>query len=240
MFLGFKEQELKLFSLFKLGSFLRLDKLIFILTVIAFGGIFVEMCLLNTLDIPLHIILVIRILIIFMFLFSVFMNRLYKRYSKQVKIVVLFTGLGVITTLLGCNTLPCIGLVIFFYCIIRILYIIIDKDNHLLDNSVLLCITTVWLFITTVIAVYTFTDLAITPEFQINYPHLSKMDLILIYLGSARIIIDIVFNNNRSYFAKIKKTITKFSAYLKENPLFYLGIGLVVLLVFIFLINFYT
>ena len=154
--------------------------------------------------------------------------------------MVLFTGIGVITFLLGLNIFGIIGLVVFFYCIIWIICNIMDEDNPLLYNSVWLCIATMLLCITAFIAVNTFTDIAITPEFQKNYPHLSKMDIILIYLGAARIMIDIVFNNNLSYYAKIKKTIQKCSAYLKENPLFYLSVGLGVFLVFIVLINIYT
>ena len=50
---------------------------------------------------------------------------LYIPNSKLFKLMVLFTGIGVITTLLGLNILACIGLVIFIYCIIRIFAIII-------------------------------------------------------------------------------------------------------------------
>jgi hypothetical protein len=110
---------------------LHLDLFYCILTVVAFGGIFVETYLLNTKGIPLHIILVIRTLIIFMVLFSVFMNRLYKRYCKQVKLVVLFTGLIVIINLLGIDLILSICLVFVIAFILIYIPYIKESKNYL-------------------------------------------------------------------------------------------------------------
>jgi hypothetical protein len=45
-----------------------------------------------------------------------------------------------------------------------------------------------------------------TLEFHMNYPHLSETDILLLYTGTARIIIGISFTKNEmSYFSRIKK-----------------------------------
>jgi len=71
-----------------------------------------------------------------------------------------------------------------------------------------------------------------------NYPHLSEIDILLLYTGTARIIIGISFTKNEmSYFSRIKKIIYEFLPYLKKNPLYYLAIGIAIYLLFIVFIN---
>lgn len=63
----------------------------------------------------------------------------------------------------------------------------------------------------TVIGVPTFTSLTMTPVFHMNYPHLSETDIFLIYLGTARVIMNIFFNKNeRSFFDRIKNTVKEY------------------------------
>jgi hypothetical protein len=48
-----------------------------------------------------------------------------------------------------------------------------------------------------------------TLEFHMNYTHLSETDILLLYTGTARIIIGISFtNNDMSYFSRIKKNLS--------------------------------
>ena len=50
-----------------------------------------------------------------------------------------------------------------------------------------------------------------TPEFHVNYDHLSEIDIFLLYIGTARMIIDITLTNNEmSYFDKIKNRVKEY------------------------------
>lgn len=70
------------------------------------------------------------------------------------------------------------------------------------------------------------TDLAMTPEFRMNYHHLSQIDIGVICLGAARIIIGILLPKKDRFFDRIKKIIYMVLPYLKENPLFWLATGI--------------
>jgi hypothetical protein len=137
-----------------------------------------------------------------MVLFSVFMNRLYKRYSKQIKILVLFTGLGVTIALLGIDLLLSICLVFVFYYILINIPVIIEQKRYL--SSIFFCLTSV-------ITVYILTYLIVTVEFQVNYPDLTELHAFLICLGAANILVDIIYNNNKvSYYTNIKRNIDRY------------------------------
>lgn len=46
----------------------------------------------------------------------------------------------------------------------------------------------------------TLTDLAMTPEFHMNYNNLSEIDVVLLHIGTARIIFGIAFTKNEMSF----------------------------------------
>ena len=86
----------------------------------------------------------------------------------------------------------------------------------------------------------TLTELVMTTEFHTNYQNLSQIDIFLIYLGTARIIFDIYFTKNKgSYFDRIKTILKKYWPYLKQNPFFYIRIGIAVWLLVIISTNLY-
>lgn len=105
-------------------------------------------------------------------------------------------GIGIITYLLRLSFFPCpCCILLFFITIILYVFPIIMKNNeHLLDTLGLLGLFTI-------IGISTLTDLVMTPEFHMNYIHLSKIDIILFYMGTARIIIGITLTKNELFLS---------------------------------------
>ena len=148
-----------------------------------------------------------------------------------IKISVVIIGIAIITYLLGLNFFACSMLVLFISIILSVLLITKENYNHLPYALNLLLLTIV-------MGVSTLTDLAMTVEFHVNYPHLSEIDVVLLCIGTARIIFGILFTKNEiSYFSRIKKIIYEFLPYLKKNPLYYLAVGIAIYLLFIIFIN---
>jgi len=146
-----------------------------------------------------------------------------------IEISVVIIGIAIITYLLGLNVLACCGLTL----IISIILIAFIKayNNHFHDNFGLFGLITF-------IGVSTLIDLAITPEFNMNYPHMSETDIFILYTGTARIIIGILFTKKkRSYFSRIKEMIDKVLPYLNKNPLFWLATGIAAYILLIIFIN---
>jgi hypothetical protein len=112
---------------------------------------------------------------------------------------------------------------------------IMEKTNHFHYNLGLLGSMAVievspWI-------IYTLIGLCITPEFIMNYPHLSETDIFLLCTGTARIIIGILLPKKHMFFDKIKKIISMVLPYLKKNPLFWLATGIAAFLSLIIFSN---
>lgn len=96
----------------------------------------------------------------------------------------------------------------------------------------------IWLF--GMISGYDLINLVMTHEFHTNYPNLSKIHIFLICLGTARFIIGIFFNQNKSsYFDEIKNIVKERWPYIKQNKGFCLSIGIAVCLLVIISTNLY-
>ena len=80
----------------------------------------------------------------------------------------------------------------FFLTIVLIIFLYVISDYNLGHNLDLL----IQLILVTVVGVYTLLDLSVTPEFEESYFGLSHV--LLVYLGTARIIYNILFNKSKS------------------------------------------
>jgi len=154
------------------------------------------------------------------------------RMSKYLELSAVVIGFSIIIFLLELNFFACCILVIFITSIILGIRIILENIylfNDTLYFLILLC------------GFDTLIDLAITPEFHMNYTHLSEIDVVLLHTGTARIIIAIAFNKNAMSFfsciSRIKTSIYEFLPFFKKKPLFYLAIGITIYLLFINFIN---
>lgn len=138
----------------------------------------------------------------------------YDPYYKHLQVSVVVLGFTIITYLPGLNVLACCGLTLFMSIII----IAFRKAYFNFEGYLGLF----WLM---TIGVSILTDLAITPYFMINYPNIHHIDIFLIHLGTARIIVGILFAKKRkeSFFFRIKKRINWVLPYLKKDPLFCLA-----------------
>jgi len=142
-------------------------------------------------------------------------------------------GIAIITYLLGLSVLPCCALTLFISIIL--MAFIMEKNNHFHDNLDLLMSMPI-IEVSTWI-VYTLIGLCITPEFNMNYPHLSETNIFILYTGTARITIGILLSKKDRFFDRIKKILYMVLPYLKKNPLFCLAIGIAAFLSIIIFSN---
>jgi hypothetical protein len=102
---------------------------------------------------------------------------------KLLRLTCILLGFASITYLYELNLIPCCILVIFILIVISFF---ITKINYYHSPYTLFS-----LGLFTVIILYTFTELAITGEFQMNNPNVSKISIVIIYTGVARCILGI-------------------------------------------------
>ena len=152
---------------------------------------------------------------------------------KHLKLIMLSIVFLILTNLLELSFFHSCILVFYFTILFCILPIIMEHWNHYPETLGLVGLATV-------VNVPILTKLAMTPEFHVNYGHLSEIDIFLLYIGIARMIIAITLTKNEmSYFDKIKNRVKEYWPYFKQNIIFCIRIGISVGLLIILSTNLY-